>query len=167
MIDIHQSCSLILKYRFQPLEENSGLIETNCWFFSQLSFAMKYFCSPGRINNPHSPERDTNLSNLLIVASSATWVVYFVTKCGHLRWRGGSPHLKCIQDSSVMPGESQHMGSFYTRRAGTWIHHHPRNTPHMPLSSLFTGFITTWLTPSGRWCSEQIFLARVGSIMLI
>ena len=32
-IDIHQSFSLILKYRFQPLAENGGLIETNRWIY--------------------------------------------------------------------------------------------------------------------------------------
>ena len=163
MIDIHQSCSLILKYRFQPLEENSGLIETNCWFFSQLSFAMNYFCSPGSINTPHSPERDTNLSNLLIVASSATWVVYFVTKCCHLRWRGGSPHLKCIQDSSdarrvTTYGQLLHQESRVLNTSSS-----PQHTAHAAQLTFYWLYnITTWLTPSSRWCTQQTFLARVG-----
>lgn len=77
-----------------------------------------------------------------------------MTKCCHLWWRAPTWNVSRTQ---VGPGESQHMGSFQTGEL--WIHHHPRNSPHMPLSallySLFTGFITTWLTPSSRWCTER------------
>ena len=136
-------------------------------FFHSCHSRWIIFAPPGSINTPHSPERDTNLSNLLIVASSATWVVYFVTKCGHLRWRGGSPHLKCIQDSSdarrvTTYGQLLHQESRDLNTSSS-----PQHTAHAAQLTFYWLYnITTWLTPCSRWCTEQIFFGTCGSIML-
>ena len=61
-IDIHQSSSLILKYRFQPLAENGGLIETNRWIYftdiireemvpSAMCHASRAWCQPFYFSN--------------------------------------------------------------------------------------------------------------------
>ena len=145
-IDIHQSSSLILKYRFQPLAENGGLIETNRWIYftdiireemvpSAMCHASRAWCQPFYFINCG-----------LIRDMSCV----FCDECCHLeqeRWA----HLKCIQG-----WRAQHMDSFSEERS-YWIHHHhnTQHMPHLPHLLLFTGI--NHLIDSRRWSSVVFF----------
>ena len=154
-IDIHQSSSLILKYRFQPLAENGGLIETNRWIYftdiireemvpSAMCHASRAWCQPFYFINCG-----------LIRDMSCV----FCDECCHLeqeRWA----HLKCIQGwvESSTYGQLQ----WGEELLNTSSSQHPT---HAALATLATFY---WHQPLD-WLSQMeqcVFLAW-GSIMLI